>query len=504
MNDTNDTVVIAGGGPTGLMLACELRLANVPVLILERRTHRAEVSQGMAIHGRTLEVLRWRGLADRIGAQDIFAWPRTPFALLWLDMATAREEDYTYAFPQWRLERLLAERAVELGADIRPGHEVTGVRQDDAGVDVIARDDEGEHRFRGRYLVGCDGVESRVRELAGIGFPAMSVGYAGLLGDMELTEDADRVFDAGVHPGGMFGAIPLAADIVRLMTIEFDVARPADDVPVTEDELAATIRTLTGQTPRLGKFRWLSRFGGPTSLADGYRAGRVFLAGDAAHSLFISGTQGINTGVQDAINLGWKLAADINGWAPPDLLDTYHAERRPVGERVGGHAVASMALLHPIERVSQLRDVVARLLEFEDVNRYLLEITATDRYPVEAQESAGTPTHPLAGGTLAGVPEAAADGVARALRAGRGVLLVPDTAPDDAAGWADRVDVVTAPPVPDAGAVTILVRPDGHVAHADVDGTDHAGLRAALSRWFGEPSATAGTREPEVHAATAG
>jgi len=499
--NTTGTVIIAGAGPTGLMLATELGLLGVDAVVLERRERPAEASAGMAVHGRTMDTFRYRGLTELIDPDETFPWPLTPFALLWLDMAAAAPNDYTYALPQWRLEKLLAGRAGELGADVRRGHTVVGVGQDDAGVAVDVAGPGGRYQLRGDYLVGCDGADSAVRTLAGIDFPASGPDYYGLLGDMELTADTDTAFDAGVHPGGLFGAIPLGSDVLRLMTIEFGVERPAGDVPVTLEELRAGIRRITGGEPKLGKIGFMARYGGPTRLAGSYRAGRVLIAGDAAHSFFISGTQGANTGIQDSVNLGWKLAATLRGWAPPGLLDTYEAERRPVGQRMCWHANAAMALLTPYPQVAALREMVTELIGFEEVNRYLLRVPSTARYPMPGPaglagadgcgDAAGASD--LIGAPVPDVPLAGAAGVdqvAQTLRAARGVLLDLSDGTADLGGveaWSDRVEVVTARPTHAIPAAAVLVRPDGHVAHVDVAGTDGDGRRAALAAWFGEP-----------------
>ncbi|WP_067456441.1 FAD-dependent monooxygenase [Actinomadura macra] len=494
-----DRVVIAGGGPAGLMLACELRLMGVDAVVLERTVEPDENAQGMAVHGRSLEVFKQRGLADRIRKEDIWAWPRTPFAFFWLDLDGVGEADHTYAFPQWRTERLLEDRARELGVDIRRGHELVGFQQDATGVTVETRSAAGDGQVRGAYLVGCDGAESRVRDLAGIEFEAGGLTYYGVLGDVVLPDGPQPEFTTGLFQQGMFGALPLQAGELRLMTIEFGSAGPDRDTPVTVDELRASIRRVTGTDPRVEGVRWLSRFGGATRHAQRYRDGRVLLAGDAAHVLYISGTQGLNAGIQDAVNLGWKLAAEIQGWAPSGLLDTYHGERHPVGERICVHARAQMALMHPLDRVTPLRGLVAELLEIDAVNRFLLELPSATGYPLPAADGAEGEPHPLLGQPIPDVPldtGGGPAGTAEALHAGRGVLLdLSGGAVDlgDADAWAGRVDVITAEPVPELDAAVLLVRPDGHVAYADRTGGSGKGLRPALAAWFGEPaSADAG------------
>jgi 2-polyprenyl-6-methoxyphenol hydroxylase-like FAD-dependent oxidoreductase len=482
-------VVIAGGGPTGLMLACELGLAGVPVVVLDPRTDRPERSAGMAVHGRTLELFAKRGLRERIRDEDMFAWPRTPFAFLWLDLGTVDERDHTYAYPQWRTERLLAERATELGADLRWGHRVLDAVQDSEAVTVTVRGPEGDYELSGAFLVGCDGADSRVREVAGIGTKTMGLTHHGVLGDLPVRDGDDGLFDVALRPEGMFGALPLEPGTARLMSIEFGVDPPDASVPVTTEELLKSARRTSGRDLRFEEEAiFLARFGGPTRLAERYRSGRIFLAGDAAHSLFISGTQGLNTGIHDAANLGWKLAAEIGGWAPPGLLDTYHAERHPVGERVCTHASASTALLHPLQHVEPLREVLTELLAYPAVHRHLLLMTTQVRYPL--------PTDGADEDSLTGYP--APDPVlstgngrrhlSELLATGRGLLLYltgasaerPASVPVPA-----HVDVVVADATPELAAEAVLIRPDGHIAYAGSADPDGGPLRAALATWFG-------------------
>ncbi|MGN2638354.1 FAD-dependent monooxygenase [Nocardia takedensis] len=478
------TVVIAGGGPTGLMLAGELRLAGVSVVVLEPRTEIIEHSPGMAVHGRSLELLDQRGLGDDLRDQGMFAWPRTPFAFLWLDLDSVGPEDYTYALPQWRAERLLDGWATGSGADVRRGHTLVDYTADESGVTVTARSPEGEYELRAAYLVGCDGGDSTVRRLAGIDRPAHeSSSYYGVLGDVEIAEGEQ--FDAGLHPAGVFGVIPIWPGTLRLMTIEFGAERPSADVPVTEAELTASIERIVGKAPEIARTRYLARFGEQSTVAERFRDGRVLLAGDAAHTSFISGTQGLNAGLQDAVNLGWKLAAAIHGHAGLGLLDTYHQERHPAAIQACTHARAQMALIHPLAEITPLRRVFEDLLRFEDVNRYLLRMPTGVRCPTP-----GPHDHDLVGRRLGGVVLHTAEGpttAAATLRHGRGVLL--RFTDDSAAGgavkaWGGRVDSLAAEPVDDIDAPLVLLRPDGHVAYA---GTDPRALDGALRTWFGEP-----------------
>ncbi|MEV0643068.1 FAD-dependent monooxygenase [Streptomyces sp. NPDC050619] len=478
------TVVIAGGGPTGLMLAGELGLAGITAVVLEPRTEIVEHSRGMAVHGRTLDLLEQRGLADDLREQGIFAWPRTPFAFLWLDLDSVGPEDYTYGMPQWRTEKLLERRAGEVGADIRRGHELTGCTQDADRVTVTVRSPEGEYELAADYLVGCDGADSAVRRIATIKQQDHgSSAYYGVLGDVEVKEGEQ--FDAGLHPAGVFGAIPIGPGTLRLMTIEFGRAPVAADVAVTEAELSASIERIVGKAPQIDSARFLARFGEQSTVAERFRDGRVLLAGDAAHISFVSGTQGLNAGLQDAVNLGWKLAAELNGHAPGGLLDSYHEERYPAAVQACAHARAQMALMHPLSKVAPLRELFAELLRFEEVNRYLLQMPTLVRYP-----AAGPGDHPLVGERIGGTSLFTADGettVARTLHGGRGVLVrfAGDSANSAAEAWRDRVDVVTAKPVTEIDAAVVLLRPDGHVAYAGAPGE---ALDGALRTWFGEPS----------------
>ncbi|MFI8526144.1 rifampin monooxygenase [Promicromonospora sukumoe] len=475
-------VIIAGGGPTGVLLACELRLQGVRVLVLERDTEPTKVVRGLGLHARTLEILDQRGLLERflpLGRQ----YPVGGFAGITAPAPPALDTTYPYVLgiPQPVTERLLRERAVELGVEVRYGHEVAGIGQDDDGVHVDLADGT---RLDTRYLVGCDGGRSTVRGLLGIGFPGEPSRQETLLGEVRLTaapETIDAVVAEVRETWKNFGAMPLGDGLYRL-------GAPADGVaedrttPPTLDELRAQVRKVAGTDFGAHSPRWLSRFGDATRLADRYRAGRVLLAGDAAHVHPPYGGQGLNLGVQDAFNLGWKLAAEVHGWAPDGLLDSYGAERRPVAADVLDNTRAQTVLLSPEPGPQAVRRLLAELMPFEDVRRHLAEkVTATGiRYDFGGG--------PEAGGGLVGrrLPDVALrEGrLYERMRDGKGLLL-DRTGRLSVAGWADRIDHVVDDAAP-LDVPAVLLRPDGHVAWAGADQTD---LLGPLRRWFGAGSA---------------
>lgn len=483
------TVVIAGGGPTGLMLAGELGLAGVPSVVIERQPEANGWSRSLTLQARSVEVLAQRGL-------DWFReYPHVRsynFGLLELTGLIDRSL-VPLLVPQRRLEERLEERAIDLGVDIRRGQEVLGFAQDAEGVTVTVGSAEGEYRLRGGYLVGCDGGSSTVRKLGGIDFPGSASTIDGITGDVITSPDVEERLPPTLYDTGLFAVTPLAPGHFRVTAIEFGQEQTSKHVPVTVDEFGDKIKRVAGVDCRIlqiGEARWLSRFGNPTRLAERYRDGRVFLAGDSAHiHLPVSG-QGLNTGIQDAWNLGWKLAAAVNGWAPPGLLDSYEAERRPVGRRVCMNTRAQDALMYPLERVGPLREIFRELLRIEEVNRSLTDMVTGIgiRYPMTASPDATD--HPLLGKRMADIALSTADGATstwRVLHSGRGVVLVLSGAPaPELRGWEDRVDTIAASPDQDLEAAVLLIRPDGHVAYVDRTGTDHDGMRLALRTWFGD------------------
>lgn len=469
-------VIVVGGGPTGLMLAGELRLHGVDVVVLERLAEPTKETRGRGLHTRSVELMDQRGLLDRFLAVSekfqvggLFGgiakpWPKSldtghPYGLSTLQPVT---------------ERLLEERARELGAEIRRGHEVVGLEQDEEGVTVELAD---RTRLRSRYLVGCDGGRSTVRKLIGVGFPGEPATVETMLGDMEIADDPEAVaavVEEVRKTQLRFGTIPNGDGTFRVIV-------PADGVsedrtaPPTLDEFKRRLREVAGTDFGVHSPRWLSRFGDATRQAERYRSGRVLLAGDAAHIHPPTGGQGLNLGVQDAFNLGWKLAAEVAGWAPDGLLDSYHAERHPVGARVLANTRAQITLLGTGPGAVALRELFAELMDFEEVNRHVTAMITAVGVRYDLGEG-----HDLLGRRLRDIPLKENGRLYELMRGGRGLLL-DQTGLLSATGWVDRVDhVVDVSEELDAPAV--LLRPDGHVAWA---GDDQAELLEHLPRWFG-------------------
>ncbi|MGW1758223.1 rifampin monooxygenase [Streptomyces mirabilis] len=476
-------VIVVGGGPTGLMLAGELRLHGVHVVVLDRLTEPTKESRGRGLHTRSVEMMDQRGLLDRFLAVSekfqvggffggiLKPWPDR------LDTA----HPYGLSTLQPATERLLNERALELGAEIRRGCEVVGLSQSDdgsgsgSGSGVTVELADGTH-LRSRYLVGCDGGRSVVRKELGVGFPGEPAKVETLLGDMEMTEDqatVAAVVEEVRKTHLRFGTIPNGDGTYRVIVPAEGVSEDRTAAP-TFEEFTQRLRAVAGTDFGVHSPRRLSRFGDATRQAERYRVGRVLLAGDAAHIHPPTGGQGLNLGVQDAFNLGWKLAAEVNGWAPEGLLDSYHAERHPVGARVLDNTRAQITLLGTDPGATALRELLSKLMDFEEVNRYVTGMITAVGVRYDFGEG-----HELLGRRMRDV------GLKRGrlyelMHGGRGLLL-DQTGRLSVAGWADRVDhVVDVSEELDVPAV--LLRPDGHVAWV---GEDQQDLVVRLPKWFG-------------------
>jgi 2-polyprenyl-6-methoxyphenol hydroxylase-like FAD-dependent oxidoreductase len=483
-------VVVVGAGPVGLLLAGELRLGGVDVVVVERLLEPTGESRASQLNARTMEVFDQRGLLARLG--DTQSEQAGHFGGLALDVSDVPSVHAGYwKTPQFRTEEMLTAWAIELGADIRRGYELTGLTGHPDHVDVDVIGDRGPIRLRADYVVGCDGEQSTVRRLAGFDFPGTSAVRELVRADVtgiDIPPKRFQRFDEGL-------AIAAKRDgVTRVMFHAFGrTAGTRTEAPRFAEVVAEWAR-ITGEDISGGTPVWVDAFDDTSRQAARYRKDRILLAGDAAHVQMPAGGQALNLGVQDVANLGWKLAAQVRGWAPAGLLDSYHDERHPVGARILTDVRAQTQLLLGGPEVNAVREVFGELLELDDARAHLaVTLSGVDvRYPV------GPGTHPLLGARAPHCPlrtDSGPSSTTELLRTAAGVLLVlagPTTELETLArAWEPRVRVVRA--TADRGSAladvdAVLIRPDGHVAWIDGDRTE---LDAALRRWFGDPAVNA-------------
>jgi 2-polyprenyl-6-methoxyphenol hydroxylase-like FAD-dependent oxidoreductase len=482
---TDHAVVIAGGGPTGLMLAGELVLAGIDVVIVERRTSQdLDGSRAGGLHSRTIEVLDQRGIAERFLSEGQ-EHPFVGYAGTFLDISDfPTRHNYVLALWQSHVERILAGWVGELGVPILRGCEVVGFAQDDTGVDVEL---SGDTSLRTEYLVGCDGGRSLIRKAAGIDFPGWDPTTSHLIAEVEMDEEPE----VGMRPeGGGIGPVNReeGGGPFRVVLLEKHVEHTSE--PTLQD-LSEALVAAYGTDYGVHSPTWISRFTDMTRQAASYREGRVLLAGDAAHVHGPAGGQGLNTGVQDAVNLGWKLAQVVDKTSPERLLDTYHAERHPVGARVLHNTMAQVALSRTDERSKALRDIMLEMLSMDEPRKRIAAMISGLDIHYDVGEG-----HPLLGRRIPDLDVQTADGPTRVftlLHDARPVLLnLGEPGGFDISPWANRVRLVDAKhagvwELPVLGEIAappaVVIRPDGHVAWAG-DLRDPE-LPRALASWFG-------------------
>jgi 3-(3-hydroxy-phenyl)propionate hydroxylase len=496
---TERAVVIAGGGPTGLMLAGELALAGVDVAIVERRSSQdLPGSRAGGLHSRTIEVLDQRGIADRFLSEGQVAQV-AGFASVRLDISDfPTRHNYGLGLWQKHIERILAGWVRELKVPVHYGTEVTGFAQDDTGVDVALSDGQ---RLRAQYLVGCDGGRSLVRKAAGIDFPGWDPTTSALLAEVEMAEEPElgiRRTPSGMHALGKVEYEIKDGEVVYKKGGTVGVMLTESEVGTSEPtlrDLSEGLIAVYGTDYGIHSPTWITRFTDTTRQAAAYRDRRILLAGDAAHVHSPVGGQGLNTGVQDAVNLGWKLAQVVHRTAPENLLDTYHAERHPVAARVLRKTMAQVALMREDHRIEALRDTVSELLSMDEPRKRFAAMMSGLDIHYDLGEG-----HPLLGRRMPDLDLVTANGPLRVftlLHDARPVLLnLGEPGGFDSNPWADRVQLIDAEyggpwELPAMGAVTaptaVLIRPDGYVAWVG-DQTEPE-LAHALTTWFGRPTA---------------
>lgn len=496
-------VLVVGSGPTGVMLAYELALAGVAVTVIDRLPELPARSREVGVPVRTVELLEQRGLLAAAAERANTKLPDAHFSQIPVPLrydGWQARHSYALGLPHLTLVEVLEARLGErFGLRVRRGHELTGLAQDDDGVTAAVQGQAGELTIRSGYVVGCDGGQSTVRELAGIAFPGTDGKVTSVVADVRVGrssnlpsgqwQSVEQLFHQNKGDGRFAVLIPQPGGLHRLAGADL-VNQPADrNAPVTTEEIHDLVRNTFGDEVEIAEVLWATRFTDATRQADKYRVGRILLAGDAAHINFPANGQGLNLGMQDAVNLGWKLAGEVHGWAPAGLLDSYQAEQRPVATRVLDNTRVQAESTFPTSDNGPLRRTFTALLEIPEVRRYLAGLVSglDVRHPMEG------PDHPLLGTRMVDV-QLAVDGGSRwfsaLLHDGRGALVTVDQRYAEAARpWLHRITVTEVGELPEVAAQAVLVRPDGFVcwvAAEDGPGEDSLlRLPVALGHWFG-------------------
>ncbi|MFF9815280.1 FAD-dependent monooxygenase [Streptomyces sp. NPDC014006] len=491
-------VAVVGGGPVGMLLARELALLGVRVTVLEKLPAPTGESKAGTLHARTAQTLHRRGLLKAVQpgppAPPVGRGP-VPFhfsGMFDLDLSrVVTEGPVMVGSPQAWAQEVFAAEAERLGALIRRDRELVGLDEEADAIRLTVRDARGvTDTLRASWVVGADGARSAVRRLTGIPFTGTPARVGALIGEVRLLDPARAPQGWQRNPRGwtlvwlnLFGRS-------RVCTYDFRGPHPDRQAPVTLDEFRAEVERIAGHPVPMDSPSWLTRFSDAALQAEHYRVGRVLLAGDAAHVHFPAGGQGVNLGLQDAVNLGWKLAAEVHGWAPAGLLDTYETERAPIAEAVLENVRAQVALMDPDPRMDSLRTLFARMMHFDDVNQYLGGMISG----VDVHYDTGRAGDPLAGRFAPDVLLKTGDsvtGLSELLHSARPLLLLLADSEDllkAAEPWRFRVNVVAATATEQMGTDALLVRPDGYIAwSARGDAGDAETLAGALGCWFGDP-----------------